>query len=67
MLRKLTREKQQLSNEECLELLTNEKRGVLSVIGDEGYPYALPIDYYYNKDDNKIYFIAGNAVIRLTR
>lgn len=49
MFRKLTREKQRLSKEECLELLINEKRGVLSVIGDEGYPYALPIDFYYKE------------------
>ncbi len=59
MFRKLTREKQRLSKEECLELLINEKRGVLSVIGDEGYPYALPIDFYYNEEDNKIYFHSG--------
>lgn len=59
MFRKLTREKQRLSKEECLELLINEKRGVLSVIGDEGYPYALPIDFYYKEEDNKIYFHSG--------
>lgn len=38
MFRKMRRFKQELSQNDCIELLTNEKRGVLSVIGDDGYP-----------------------------
>lgn len=33
MFRKMRRFKQEISQSECIELLTNEKRGVLSVIG----------------------------------
>ena len=46
MFRTVTRFKQALSDEECLEILKNEKRGVLSVLGDDGYPYGMPINYW---------------------
>ncbi len=50
----MRRKKQQLSHEECVMLLKTEKRGVLSLLGDEGYPYGIPLDFYY--EDGKIYF-----------
>ena len=40
-------------------LLTTQKRGVLAVQGDDGYPYALPIDHYYCPEDGKLYFHSG--------
>ena len=49
MFRELTRKKQALSIEECKEILKQEVRGVLAVNGDDGYPYALPINYYYDE------------------
>lgn len=55
MFREMRRIKQQLSNEECVNILKNEVRGVLSVLGDNDYPYGVPIDYWYS-DDGKIYF-----------
>ena len=54
MFRKMRRFKQQLSEEECLEILRTAKRGVLAVLGDEEYPYAVPLDFVY--EDGKIYF-----------
>lgn len=54
MFRKMRRFKQQLSEEECLEILRTAKRGILAVLGDEGYPYAVPLDFVY--EDGKIYF-----------
>ncbi len=59
MFRNVTRVKQQLSAEECRKLLQNEKRGVLSVLGDDGYPYALPINFYYDASEHKLYFHSG--------
>ena len=56
MFRKMRRFNQQISDSECIEILKNTKRGVLSLIGDDGYPYGLPIDYWYCEDDGKIYF-----------
>ncbi|MBO4236022.1 MAG: pyridoxamine 5'-phosphate oxidase family protein [Firmicutes bacterium] len=59
MFRDIRRFKQALSEEECIEILKNEVRGVLSVIGDDDYPYGMPINHWYNPDDGKIYFHAG--------
>ncbi len=54
MFRKMRRFKQQLSEEECISILENEPRGVLSVLGDDGYPYGMPLSFKYK--DGKIYF-----------
>lgn len=56
MFRELIRKKQQLSEAECIEILKKEKRGVLSVIGDDGYPYGSPMNHFYNDSDGCIYF-----------
>jgi nitroimidazol reductase NimA-like FMN-containing flavoprotein (pyridoxamine 5'-phosphate oxidase superfamily) len=56
MFRKMRRFKQQISDAECIEILKNTKRGVLSLIGDDGYPYGIPIDHWYCENDGKIYF-----------
>ena len=56
MFRKMRRFNQQISDSECLDILKNTKRGVLSLIGDDGYPYGLPIDHWYCEKDGKIYF-----------
>lgn len=61
MFRELTRKKQALSLDECKEILKNEVRGVLAVNGDEGYPYALPINFYFDEDNNKLYFHSGRG------
>lgn len=54
MFRKMRRIKQQLTEEQCIEILKNEPRGVLAVLGDEGYPYAVPLDFFYR--DGRLYF-----------
>lgn len=61
MFRELTRKKQQLTLNECKEILKNEVRGVLAVNGDDGYPYALPINFYFDEENNKIYFHSGKV------
>lgn len=65
MFRELIRKNKQLSNEACVELLKREKRGVLSVIGDMGYPYGTPMNHFYNEADGKIYFHCGKIGHRL--
>ena len=59
MFREVTRKKQQLPLEECIELLKAQPRGVLSVLGDEGYPYGMPMNHWYCEDDGKLYFHSG--------
>lgn len=56
MFREMRRHKQALSPEECTEILKKEKRGVLSVIGDDGYPYGVPLNYYYDEEESTIIF-----------
>ncbi|MBQ1399589.1 MAG: pyridoxamine 5'-phosphate oxidase family protein [Lachnospiraceae bacterium] len=56
MFREMNRKNQALTEEECIRILTEELRGVLSVNGDDGYPYGSPIDHYYHAGDGKIYF-----------
>lgn len=52
--RPMRRFKQQLTDEECTLLLMKAPRGVLAVLGDFGYPYAVPLDFVY--DEGRIYF-----------
>lgn len=54
MFRKMRRSKQELTKEECIDILINEPRGVLALLGDYDYPYALPMSHVYV--DGKIYF-----------
>lgn len=49
----MRRIKQQLTQEECEKILERGRTGVLAVLGDNGYPYTVPINYYYT--DGKIY------------
>ncbi|MDD4692677.1 pyridoxamine 5'-phosphate oxidase family protein [Eubacterium aggregans] len=56
MSRAMRRFKQALSQGECKEILGAEPRGVLSVIGDDGYPYGVPMNFYYDEAENRIYF-----------
>ena len=61
----LLRKKQQLSPAECTEVLRRALRGVLAVNGEHGYPYALPINFYYDEAENKIYFHSGKIGYKL--
>ena len=59
MFREMRRFRQAVSRDECEKILREEKRAVLSVNGDDGYPYAVPINFLY--DDGKIYFHCAKA------
>lgn len=54
MFRQMRRHKQELSKEECIRILKEEPRGVLALLGDDDYPYSLPMSHVYV--DGKIYF-----------
>ena len=54
--RPMRRFKQQISEKECIRMLREERRGVLSVIGENGYPYGIPMNHWYNPEDGKLYF-----------
>lgn len=50
MFREMRRKKQLLSKEETIEILKLCTSGVLGVIGDDDYPYTVPVSYAF-KDD----------------
>ncbi len=54
MFREMRRKKQQLVPERVEEILSRRTAGTLAVLGDEGYPYAVPLSYVYH--DGHIYF-----------
>lgn len=57
MFREMRRKNQALSEKVCEEVLRAEPRGVLAVYGENGYPYAIPVNYYYQ--DGHIYIHGG--------
>lgn len=59
MFREMRRKNQLLSEEEVLRILNSENAGVLSLIGDEGYPYGVPISYVYS--DGVFYFHSAKS------
>jgi hypothetical protein len=56
VFRKIRRVKREISQEEAKDLLRKNKRAAFSVNGDDGYPYTIPINFYYDEEENKIYF-----------
>ena len=56
MFREMRRKGQQVSMEECIRILNQEKRATLSVNGDDGYPYSVPVNFYYDGIENAIFF-----------
>lgn len=65
MFRELIRKNQQLSVDDCVRVLNMQTRGVLSVQGEDGYPYGMPMNHFYNADDGCIYFHCGKVGHRL--
>ena len=53
-MREMRRSRQLLSREDCERILNEQTSGVLSVYGDDGYPYGVPLSYVYA--DGKLYF-----------
>lgn len=56
MFREIRRKTKIIDRAVAEALLQSGRCGVLAVNGDDGYPYAVPINYFYDKDAQKIYF-----------
>lgn len=54
MFREMRRKNQLLSNDENISILEKCSSGVLAVLGEDAYPYAVPLSYVYY--DKKIFF-----------
>ena len=61
--REMRRKRQQFSEEESIGILQKATAGTLALLGDNGYPYAVPISYVFA--DGKLYFhsaLSGHKV-----
>lgn len=56
MFRPVRRKKKEIGLDEAQALLRTERRGVLAMHGDGGYPYAIPLNFLYDEAQEKIYF-----------
>lgn len=68
MFREMRRNRQLLSTEDTRAVMGRCTNGVLACLGDEGYPYAVPLSYVYVH--NRIYFHsakAGHKIDAITR
>ena len=64
MLPAMRRAGQALSREDCRRLLSSATSGVLSLSGEEGYPYGVPMSFVY--DNGAIYFHSATRGHKLT-
>ena len=61
--RDMRRKRQLLSEEDSIDILTKATAGTLALLGDNDYPYAVPISYVYQ--ERKLFFhsaLAGHKV-----
>ena len=58
-MREMRRSRQLLGEAETLEILDRGSHGVLALIGDGGYPYALPISYA--REGDRLYMHCAKA------
>ena len=68
MFREMRRKNQLLTDEECIEILNSSTSGSLALLGDNDYPYSVPISYVYN--DGKLYFhsaLTGHKIDAVNR
>ena len=50
MFRPIRKRKNEIDRNAVETLLNKSRRGVLAVNGEDGYPYAIPVNYLYDKE-----------------
>ena len=63
MFREIRKKMNAISLEAAKELLRDSRRGVLAVNGDDGYPYAIPVNYLFDEAGEKIIFFTVGATL----
>ena len=63
--RKMRRFRQEISREECIEVLKTAPRGIMAFHGENGYPYAIPLNQYYDERDGRLYFHGAKEGLKL--
>ena len=54
MFRKIRRKEKQLTTDDCQEILKAAEYGTIATMGEDGYPYAVPVNFIYH--NGSIYF-----------
>lgn len=55
MFRPMRRKNRAINEDAARQLLHTARRGILAVNGDDGYPYAIPVNYFYDEKAHRIY------------
>ena len=63
MFRPMRRFKQQISRQECADILRRSTSGVLGVFGDDGYPYTVPVSFVYQEGGSGLGTIGFHCAI----
>lgn len=61
MFRPMRRKQKEISPDAVKKILETARRGVLAMNGEDGYPYAIPLDFWYCEEKNAIYFHGAKA------
>lgn len=61
MFRAIRKKKNEINIDAIKALLHNSRRGILAMNGENGYPYAIPVNYIYDEKAQKIYFHGARA------
>lgn len=61
MFRPIRKKKNEIGIDEAKKVLHNARRGIFAVNGDDNYPYAVPVNYLYDEENQKIYFHGSRA------
>ena len=57
--RPMRRHRQQLSDKDCISILEHTTSGTLALLGDNDYPYTVPVSFVYH--DSRLYFHSAAA------
>ena len=63
--RKMRRFKQELTQEECIKVLKEEPRGIMAFHGENAYPYAIPLNQFYDEETGKLYFHGAKEGLKI--
>ena len=67
MFRPMRRASRAIPEEAAKHLLQQSRRGVLAVNGDNGYPFAIPVNYCYDQEHTKSTSTVQSPARRWTR
>lgn len=61
MFRPMRRKQKEISPDAVKRILETARRGVLAMNGEDGYPYAIPLNFWYCEEKNAVYFHGAKA------